>query len=241
MRLKVMILVILVLLCLLCAVSCNLTDTNINNLEDSLTESSYAKDTNTDNEDLDIDAESIYLTSVEEYYKFIETDVMPNDFITYDMLKDIGDLQSFVIPDRDYLSYYGYHLSDENGFLIDVFITHLEEAEKGSLVATDTVQLQAKPIEGFLYGKEFDNNKVFYNDIQYTYSSNGSLRYITTIINSVKISISPSSIYDSDLGKVVELDFVDYKPSTENLITYLISGNEDNVDIARYLAGKSQK
>ena len=250
MKLKMKILVILVLLCLLSAVSCDLAGTKIDKSSNSSTENknmlqhgSGSKDQSeiTETQDLYIDPESIYLSSVEEYNEFIKTGVMPKDLITYDMLKGIGEFESFVVPDLDCPTYYGYHLSDYNGFLIDIFITHLEEGKKDDIVAADMVQLQDHPIFGFLDGKKFDNKTVFCNGIQYSYNANGSLRYITTVVDDVEIIVSPGSIYDSSSGKVIELDFIDYKPSSENLITHLVSGNKDNVDIANYLIDQGNK
>lgn len=248
MKLKIKILAILTLLCIFSTTSCDFVNTEFNKLSNNSTENgnmqhvgeSEIKIEVSETEEIDVDTVSIYLSSVEEYNKFIETVDLPNDFITYDMLQDIGELNSFVVPDGDYLMYYGYHLLDENGFSIDVFITHLAQSEGGSLESTDTAKLQAKPISGFLNGQKFDQEKVFYNNIEYTYNSNGTLRYITTVVNNIKISVSPSSVYDSASGKVVALDFVDYKPVGENLITHLISGNEAEVDIARYLAERGK-
>lgn len=250
MKFKIKIFAILMLICVVSATSCNLANTKVDKLSNNSTEigniqqlvgESEEQIENSETAEIKIDPASIYISSVEEYNKFTETADLPDAFITYDMLKDVGELSSFVVPDVDYLSYYGYHMIDENGFSIDVFITHLAQSEGGGLEATDTVQLQTKPVSGFLSGKEFYNEKVFYNNIEYTYNPNGSLRYITTVVNNIKISVSPSSIYDSASGKVITLDFVDYKPSGENLITHLISGNDAEVDIARYLAEKGKR
>lgn len=250
MKIKALTFVVVILACLMFIVSCNFVNTPLNNYESSCVQtngdSEHKSEASTINdetidENLNVDAESIYLSTFEQYSSFIKSIDLPDDFISYSMLEEIGTFHSFVVPSSDYLSYYGYHLMDENGFQVDIFVTHFDKKPEIGTFDTETVQLQIKPATGFLSGKNFESKKVSYNDIQYTYDSAGSLRYITTVLGDVMISVSPGSMFDNNSKKVVEMDFVDYKPSTANLVTYLIDGNESHLDIARYLASKNQQ
>jgi hypothetical protein len=76
---------------------------------------------------------------------------------------------------------------------------------------------------------------VSYNGIEYRYEK-GKLRYIISVVDGKKITVTPGAVFDEEAEKFIELDFSNYNATQNNLVTQLLSGNENNVDLEKYLA-----
>ena len=164
-----------------------------------------------------------YVKSIKEYDEYVNANAKPKDFVSYEMLSDIGAFDTFMHTERgETMDDYRYRLKTGNGKLINVEILHnfVDNSE------TDIVYLSSPPSKGFDKTDEFKKAAVSYNEILYMYLESGELTAIAVVIDKTRIMLRP----DQDVR------FSDYDFENDNLVTCLLSGNRDNVDIAsRYL------
>ena len=119
---------------------------------------------------------------------------LPEDFISYDAIKEIGAFVSFSISDR-YTNYF-YNVIDENGELITIHIKPLS-----SFINTGRV---------IFSNDKYDENNLrkvsqFFNDdtwqfinfenINYRYYSNGGLNTINWVVNGKLFTVTMMSNY----------------------------------------------
>lgn len=120
----------------------------------------------------------------EEYLKFIDSvKNLPDDFITYDMLKDIGEFRSFVCG-TTFIGY-GYNFTDENNVRILAKIYPLpNEVETYPMVTPDNSSnmRSVTPIGTW--------STYSYNNITYHYYFNGTLAGIEWIIGEKIVYLS---------------------------------------------------
>ena len=208
---------------------------------EATTKATYDESSDIETEMIDIDLPSINLENIDDYNNYIANNKQPEGFVTYEMLSDIGTFRDFVIPVAGYPTYYGYNLIDPHGFVIQIFITHIDDSEKDNVISTEAIELERKPESGFLTNSQKEYQKVSYNGIEYRYTSNGKLRYIITYVDGKKIAVSPGSVFNEESHEFVQFDFINYNASQNNLITQLLSGNENKVDLAKYFTEDKEK
>ena len=206
--------------------------------------------TNTPNIDEPIVYEpSTRLESYGDYCEYIEIhdQALPDDFITYEKLSSIGEFDLLIFSVSGDHTFYQYILNGEGGFKIVVSIEHYTEEEKKVLNASTTnqpIQLQNLPSSNMIYTSVYKSQAVIYNGIQYSYNSDGELRALMIWIDNIRIYFYPDDVFVcDDSGKVIDfvrLSFADYKPTSENIIMCLFSGNQENMDIAASLTDASK-
>ena len=168
----------------------------------------------------------LYIKSVDEYRTYLEEKTMPEEFVSYEMLSDIGAFYLFVPYDAGGVIYqYSYRLKTDDGF-VDIDISH------GQDDTAEIIYLQLPPPEGFAKTDQFKHVAVSYNDIIYIYPESGELEAMRVVLNNMNLTISAGG-EDSELSGL--------KLESDNLVTCLLSGNEDNVDIlSHYLTEQSE-
>lgn len=140
-----------------------------------------------------------------EYRIFLATAELPEDFVTYDMLKPIGQFKGYVnLGEADYSQSY-YSFADENGVELALYIKPLEEAEGYDAAENppDPRDLRTLPEEGireyycgalryrYLEGKLLtirwvfgDKEFVLYMDGTYSeYPLSGAETFVSRLLN----------------------------------------------------------
>ena len=166
------------------------------------------------------------IKSIDEYRTYIEEKVKPEKFISYEMLSDIGEFCTFVPFDMGGVIYqYSYRLKTDNGYIsIDISYDKDDSA--------DIVYLESPPSAGFADTDQFKHTAVSYNGIIYIYPDSGELKAVRVILDNMSLTISSDG--NESLSKC---EF-----ENDNLVTCLLSGNKDNVDIvSRYLTDQSEE
>ena len=182
---------------------------------------------------IDIDPVFVLLESLESYTEYISSNNMPKDFISYEMIASLGQFRRLTFRDSKNHYFYHYALIDNNELELFVDISRLDAGE--TLVSEDKsgneiIYLDSMSSENICYNKEFSTKIIIYNDIAYRYDKNGVLYHVSTIVGNYKIGIGqPCKCLESE-GKVVYYSFSEYDTTQENLLTYILSGNEQNIN-----------
>ena len=192
-----------------------------------------------DNTDIDIDEPSNILTDYNDYCEYIDNNakLLPEDFVSYEQLASLGEFQCLTFSIASDHSYYIYDIKTSDGFLITAFIKH-DDMNSSNISTEEITVLQSKPAN-LLQTSSYKSQKVSYKNIQYTYNSDGELRYVSTHIGDIKLTFSPGAVYDVDTNKFVYMRFADYKSVSENILVCLLSGNEKNASIDLFLTNPS--
>ena len=80
--------------------------------------------------DAPTDSNSINFNDYDQYMEYLRSVSLPNDFVQYDKLRSLGSFEEFQFTGLTYNIHdqYYYLFLAENGRLIDLLITHMEEA-----------------------------------------------------------------------------------------------------------------
>lgn len=189
---------------------------------------------------IDIDPVFVLLESLESYTEYISSNNMPKDFISYEMLASLGQFRRLTFRDCENHYFYHYNLIDNNGLELFVNISRLEAGQ--TLVSKDKsgneiLYLESLSKDNICINKEFSNKIIIYNEIAYRYDENGVLYYVSTIVGNYIVGIGQPCKYMESEGKVVYYNFEEYDTTQENLLTYILSGNEQNIDFELLIYG----
>ena len=172
---------IIALWCILClilsACNINITDKNnqsdsteTNNMTDSSNEEIDSQDIkNKTTEPYDIEIPLLTLESMDMYTEFLNSNEMPDDFVLYDEISDVGDFEILIFLcnaySHDYSSYL-YGLVDSEGFEISLYVEH--NTDEFSL-ETDSI-IQVNKTNMSLLTDTSDGDYI-HDNIKYTYVS----------------------------------------------------------------------
>ena len=172
---------IIALWCILClilsACDINITDKNnqsdsteTNNMTDSSNEEIDSQDIkNKTTEPYDIEIPLLTLESMDMYTEFLNSNEMPDDFVLYDEISDVGDFEILIFLcnaySHDYSSYL-YGLVDSEGFEISLYVEH--NTDEFSL-ETDSI-IQVNKTNMSLLTDTSDGDYI-HDNIKYTYVS----------------------------------------------------------------------
>lgn len=170
----------------------------------------------------------------EEYLKFIgSVKNLPDDFITYDMLKDIGEFRSFVC-DTTFIGY-AYNFTDENNVRILAKIYPLPSEVKTYPMVTPDNSSNMRSITPIGTWSTYS-----YNDITYHYYFNGTLAGIEWSIGTKIVYLSmtePNTFAGYPLDG--ETTFVSQLLSTQTATAAVQSFNQKvEAEIAKNIANK---
>lgn len=138
----------------------------------------------------------ISIFSYSEYCKFLKNTELPDSFVTYEQIKELGEFEGIVFLPKDThvsdtFNRYMYSLVDENGVELSLYVYQNEVIlpDDASVVSSDTSDLRnlKTPTSGIRQ----------IGDIYYRYDLGGSLVSIMWITNQTKFSLSAN---DSGLG-----------------------------------------
>lgn len=185
--------------------------------------------------------------TLEEYNDFMEKFVFSNSFVTYDSLSDLGEFDKFYIHYfkgakedhteeelalEEFSEEYHYTLKNKDGSKLSIYVLFAPEFDSGTDESTEYQHLEECP-ESFLTSEwEGLEYKGVYYKYQSTPSGDSGQRKLTDIIfhaNGNYINILTWQMPLSDY-------FTDDIMAGDNLLSCLIKGNPDNVDLAvKYL------
>ena len=183
---------------------------------------------------------------------------LPEGFVEYDRFAMLGEFEYFTGPGFSPLSRYSYVCRDEDGFRLSIYICHLAlESEEGEIV--DDIDVYREKIVPHAYNSNFENPIILYNpkishpddaaklgnlayqpgyevislnNVHYQYTSEGYLRYMTTIVEGLLISFS---VY---VGPDENVTFNDYAPEEENFVVRMLRGEDVSEELRTILAGE---
>jgi hypothetical protein len=168
----------------------------------------------------------------EEYLAFINGfEKLPDDFITYDMLKDIGEFEMFIASKS--LIEYEYTFKDDNNKRI-----HMKIEPLPNKIQSSTVVFSDNIID---FRKIVSNGERSYNDITYGYYFDGALSTIRWSIGKklVKLTCSGDSNSFADYPLDGETTFVSQLLSTQTATAAVQSFNQKvEAEIAKNIANK---
>lgn len=189
---------------------------------------------------IDIDPVFVVLTDINEYRKYIAQHEMPNDFIAYEKISSVGEFSSLTFRESHFN--YHYELVDKNDFIIVMSVSRLQPGEdliSGDVSGREVLRPDKLETVNVVFNKKCANKIVLFNDIKYNYDLEGTLKSISFIAGEYKITFEAGSVYNAEEGKYDQMSFADYTPETENVLTMLLSGNENNVSIESILDVKT--
>lgn len=197
------------LLCILSSMcSCNTYGNNNSINSDSInqnTESDIINETVTESQtesqtldiDIIVDYVSLTLCSKQEYDYFVNSYDMPDNFITYDMLNELGEFQALFFPihprTNNSLNYV-YSLVDESGFELTLYVDpvveyqtfHSDKDEAGCIDSIESIDMRC--IE-----EEAPSTRYYHGNIRYGYIY-GHLSSVSWIHDEIQYTLY------SDLG-----------------------------------------
>lgn len=197
-----------------------------------------------ESEQIHINEPSDCFEGMDAYNQYIEKTKLPEDFVSYAMLQSIGEFESLLFPTSGDTSYYIYYLIDENGFPLVIYIEHIDDGEisDGKISAdSDTIILQKVLESGMAFNSEYKSKKVLINNIEYTYTSDGDLRYVSTVVGNNVIRVGADSVFDPSTKKFVRLKLSDYEIQNNNLVGYMLLGNPENIDLVSHLLAETSE
>lgn len=166
----------------------------------------------------------------DEYNAFIHhfSQALPENFITYDDLADIGAFDLFVMVGSGGFQAYAYVVRPSETFAIDIAIFHMADGESSE------ISDQHDPPRLYIPSSDEDTSDmrtsihtvttVRLHNADYLYGNNGELIHIITYIDGYQITIKGASIYDGE--EFHRCSISDYDLSNENFITLLLLGAE---------------
>lgn len=180
---------ILIFCCLFIFV-CVLTSGGVIDETDTVNKTDNTSELETYNDDdLIIDGPPLLtMSSYEEYVSFIKstksTNVLPDDFVSFENLSRFGKLRSLVfISDKDDYSWYLYSLVDEYGYDIGIYVDHKNrERFARDAISEKDINPYDKRTTTALYGKYNENG------IDYSYHK-GILYSIDWEINNIQFTL----------------------------------------------------
>ena len=192
------------------------------------------------------DESQLYIEGIEEYNDYVASTTKPDTFVSYEMLSDIGEMELFIpCSEHGIVCHYSYSLVTGNGLRIGISVSHGDMCLLGNCAEevflgcdsdyknTDSdIYLPFPPTQGFANTNEFNKQIVSYNGIRYAYADGGELVGMEVVLDDIRITVYPR----------MNCKFSQLVFERENLITCLLSGNEDNEDIiSRYLTETKQE
>lgn len=175
----------------------------------------------------------------EEYLEFIgNAKNLPDDFITYDMLKDLGTFKSFILSSSSF-NYYIYNFIDENGVTIAATINPLKnESETYPIVVPDNINnLRKASYIGV-------SSRYSHNNVTYGYYFNGKLATIRWAMGTTLVILSTygASNTFADYPLDGETTFVSQLLSTQTATAAIEVFNQKvEAELAKNIADKQSK
>lgn len=148
-------------------------------------QSGYSGDSSNNN---DIQGEDIFtgidIFSLSEYELFIETSkILPENFVTMDMLESFGTFYGFVWnPEQDY-SRYTYSVTLENDKVMFIYVEHDPEIKTKNYLDISQVG------ETMLKIDTNQKGTIVSNGMEFNYVSGGGLISVSWMVNGVEIKI----------------------------------------------------
>ena len=179
---------------------------------------------------------------------------LPEGFVEYGRFAMLGEFEFFTGPGISPMSNYHYKYRVKDGVSVHMSIRHLAlELEEGEIV--DDVDVYREKNVSYAYNPNLDNPIILYNpkishpddaaklgnlayqpgyevislnNVHYQYTSEGYLRYMTTIVEGLLVSFTTNS----------EITFNDYAPEEENFLVRMIRGEDVSEELRTILAGE---
>ncbi len=116
----------------------------------------------------------VFFSSYDDYVKYIETEDVPDFFVSFDMISQFGEFDSFITLKGNRFSAYTYTAIDENGCEIRIYIKHgctLSEGIVDNAITTASFEINESDM------RYIDDNKHVYqlciNDLLYSFVQGG--------------------------------------------------------------------
>ena len=185
--------------------------------------------------------------TLEEYNDFMDKFVFSNSFVTYDALSDLGEFDKFYIHYfkgakedhteeelalEEFSEEYHYTLKNKDGSKLSIYVLFAPEFDSGTDESTEYQHLEECP-ESFLTSEwEGLEYKGVYYKYQSTPSGDSGQRKLTDIIFHANGNYIDILTWQMPLSDYFTEDIM----AGDNLLSCLIKGNLDNVDLAvKYL------
>ena len=167
---------------------------------------------------------------------------LPEGFVEYGQFAMLGEFEFFTGPGISPMSNYHYKYRVKDGVSVHMSIRHLAlELEEGEIV--DDVDVYREKICPYAYDPKISHPSaaklgnlayqpkyevISLNNVHYQYTSEGYLRYMTTIVEGLLVSFTTNS----------EITFNDYAPEEENFLVRMIRGEDVSEELRTILAGE---
>ena len=219
--------VVLLCLSMLVLVACNITDSNDNNNINDQTNPNIPNEDNISNEFDSGEVPSLNINSFEEYEQhFQDMKMLPQGFVPYEAIKEIGEFKSLVV-----LCEYGsglynrglYYLVDENGVTIKLHFQEFDENKINSsnIILSDYDKNDLRALDSLQTGALTQENLTYY------YIS-GKLLNIQWISDNIHYTLSGTPMLgDYQMGNVQTLT-----QSILNLQTAASTINQFNANVS---------
>ena len=203
---KICILLVLLSLCLL-MVACENQESTENTYSTMTQESNSTSSTNKEDDSLDTsggDGEeySIFVGNLDEYNEYVKNNDLIENFITYDVISQFGNFDSFGIAGESTLEYgyYWYNLVDVDGEEYFMSIAHYDERSAESYEFIQNAEQKVNTAD--LRTINVKEAGAYESDgIMYFYTQNGELLRIRWCVGDIVIFLS-GEVSDGGLSKI---------------------------------------
>lgn len=136
------------------------------------------------------------ISTLEDYNEFLSSENLPKNFITYDMLKDIGDFEYLIFLSDGYngdFTEYMYTVKDSTGYDISVYV---EPSIESDVLNSNTIIAETINRTDLRTIGSAESGIYMYNDLKYKYVS-GKLLSIAWDMDGLRYTLTGSSMLDN--------------------------------------------
>lgn len=136
------------------------------------------------------------ISTLDDYNKFMSSENLPENFITYDMLKDIGDFVYLIFLSDGYngdFTEYMYTVKDSTGYDISVYV---EPSIESDVLNSNTIIAEKINRTDLRTIASAESGIYIYNDVKYKYVS-GKLLSIAWDMDGLRCTLTGNSMLDN--------------------------------------------
>lgn len=136
------------------------------------------------------------ISTLDDYNEFLSSENLPKNFITYDVLKDIGDFVYLIFLSDGYngdFTEYMYTVKDSTGYDISVYVE--PSIESDVLISNTIIAEKINRTDLRTIGSD-ESGFYMYNDVKYKYVS-GKLLSIAWDMDGLRYTVTGSSMLDN--------------------------------------------
>lgn len=136
------------------------------------------------------------ISTLEDYNEFLSSENLPKNFITYDMLRDVGDYVCLIFLSDGYngdFTEYMYTVKDSTGYEISVYV---EPSIESDVLSSNTIIAEKINRTDLRTNGSVESGIYMYNDVKYKYVS-GKLLSIVWDMDGLRYTVTGSSMLDN--------------------------------------------